>query len=74
MRAKNSVQLTKLEEKIADARENLGEQEVREALLAKAEYLTQLGDKEAATAAYEETEKKSTGVGSKMDLVFSQIR
>jgi 26S proteasome regulatory subunit N7 len=52
----------------------MGEQEVRDALLAKAEFLTQLGDKEGATKAFEATEGKTSGVGNKMDLVFSQIR
>ncbi|GAX76349.1 hypothetical protein CEUSTIGMA_g3795.t1 [Chlamydomonas eustigma] len=74
MRQKNEVMLKELEAKISDAENNMGEQEVRDALLAKAEFLTQLGDKESATKAFEATESKTSGVGNKMDLVFSQIR
>ena len=43
MTAENETQLKVLEDKIKDAEENLGESEHREALLAKAEYLTKIG-------------------------------
>ena len=43
MTAENETELKVLEEKIKDAEENLGESEHREALLAKAEYLTKIG-------------------------------
>eukprot|EP00955_Chlamydomonas_euryale_P053058 355364-Chlamydomonas_euryale.AAC.3 len=66
--------MEELESKIKDAEENLGEQEVRDALLAKADYLASVGDKDAATAAFDAAEAKTTGFGNKMDLVFSQIR
>ena len=41
----NVSELARLEEALKDARENLGDTEVRDALLAKAEYLTKIGDK-----------------------------
>ena len=41
----NETELTRLEEALKDAQENLGDTEVRDALLAKAEYLTKIGDK-----------------------------
>uniref|UniRef100_A0A7R9UZ32 26S proteasome regulatory subunit RPN7 n=1 Tax=Chlamydomonas euryale TaxID=1486919 RepID=A0A7R9UZ32_9CHLO len=74
MKAKNDAKMEELESKIKDAEENLGEQEVRDALLAKADYLASVGDKDAATAAFDAAEAKTTGFGNKMDLVFSQIR
>lgn len=74
MREKNAAKLQELDAKLADAEANMGEQEVRDALLARAEHLAALGDKEAATAAFAATEAKTAGVGNKMDLVFSQIR
>ena len=43
MTAENETELKVLEDKIKDAEENLGESEHREALLAKAEYLTKIG-------------------------------
>jgi 26S proteasome regulatory subunit N7 len=74
MKAKNDEKMAELESKIKDAEENLGEQEVRDGLLAKADFLGSLGDKDGAATAYEAAEKKSTGSGAKMDLAFSQIR
>ena len=70
----NKAHLKKLEEEIKDAEENLGESELREALLAKAEYLTKIGDKEAAIEAVRKTMEKTVGLGNRMDLVFHNIR
>lgn len=74
MKEKNQAKLKEFDEKAKDAEENLGETEVRDALHAKADYLAQLGDKEAAIQAYKVTEEKTAGSGNKVDLVFSQIR
>lgn len=74
MKAKNAGKLTELDAKLKDAEENLGETEVKDALLAKAEYLAGIGDREAAVKAYKDTEAKTAGSGNKMDLVFNQIR
>lgn len=41
---------------------------------AKADYLAQIGDKEAATAAYALTESKTAGAAQRLDLVFSLMR
>ena len=71
---KNKASLTALETAISDAQENLGESEVREALLKKAEYLAQIGEKEAAIEAVRLTNEKTVGLGNRMDLVFLQIR
>lgn len=74
MHEKNTAELASLNDKIKDAEENLGETEVRDALHAKAEFLARIGDKEAALKAYQATEEKTAGVGSKVDLAFSQMR
>jgi len=63
-----------LEAKLKDAEENLGDVEVREALLAKADYLASIGDLDAALAAYDATEAKTIAMGQKLDLVFSSLR
>lgn len=47
---------------------------MRDALLAKAEYLASIGDKDLAVAAFKTTEEKTAGGGNKLDLIFSQIR
>lgn len=70
----NKAHLKKLEEEIKDAEVNLGESELRDALLAKAEYLTKIGDKDAAIEAIRKTMEKTVGLGNRMDLVFHNIR
>jgi len=71
---KNKEKLSALDVAINDAKENLGESEVREALLKKAEYLAQIGDKEATIEAVRQTNEKTVGLGNRMDLVFLNIR
>merc|ERR1712226_1196334 len=70
----NKNHLKKLEEAIKDAETNLGESELRDTLLAKAEYLTKIGDKDAAIEAVRKTMEKTVGLGNRMDLVFHNIR
>ncbi|XP_021286269.1 26S proteasome non-ATPase regulatory subunit 6 homolog [Herrania umbratica] len=74
MRAKNVDEIKKLDEKIADAEENLGESEVREAHLAKSLYYIQIGEKEKALEQLKVTESKTVAVGQKMDLVFCTLQ
>lgn len=70
----NKKELQNLEDKIKDAEESLGESEIREALLNKAEYLVKVGDKEAAVTAIRKTIEKTVGLGNRMDMVFLLIR
>lgn len=70
MRQSIEDELKKLDEKIADAEENLGESEVREAHLAKSLFYIRIGDKEKALEQLKVTESKTVAVGQKMDLVF----
>lgn len=74
MKEKNEKQAKELDEKIKDAEDNLGETDVRDACLAKADYYASIGDRENAIKAYKITEDKTPSVGGKIDLVFSQIR
>ncbi|KAI3957797.1 hypothetical protein MKW92_002948 [Papaver armeniacum] len=68
MRAKNAEELKKIDEKVADAEENFGESEVREAHLTKSLFFIRIGDK------LKVTESKTVSVGQKMDLVFYTLR
>ena len=61
-KSKNKESLATLDAGISDAEENLGESEVREALLKKAEFLAQIGDKEAAVEAVRKTNEKTVGL------------
>lgn len=45
MKAANTDKLKKLDEAIEDAEKNLGETEIRDFMLEKAEYLSKIGDK-----------------------------
>lgn len=45
MKEDNSKELERLQEGIEEAEKNFGETEQRDALLAKAEYLSKIGDK-----------------------------
>ena len=63
-----------MEGKIEDAEKNLGETEIRETNLAKAEYLSLIGDKEPCLAQFRKTYEKTVTLGHRLDLVFHQIR
>ena len=54
--------------------EQEGETEVRAALVAKAQYLADTGDAEAAAKAFEAAEAKTAGAGPKLDLVLCRAR
>lgn len=74
MQAENTKKLKELEDNIKDAEENLGESELREALLKKSEFLATIGDKKAAIESVRKTAEKTVGLGNRMDLVFLNIR
>ena len=63
-----------MDEKIEDAEKNLGETEIRETNLAKAEYLSSIGDKEASLNQFRKTYEKTATLGHKLDIVFHLIR
>ncbi|KAH6927923.1 hypothetical protein HPB50_009966 [Hyalomma asiaticum] len=70
----NGPQLARLDAAIEDAEKNLSETEVREAHLAKAEYLSRIGDKSAALAQINKTYDKTVALGHRLDLLFHIIR
>ncbi|CAG8449925.1 10834_t:CDS:2 [Racocetra fulgida] len=70
----NKEELQKLEERLQDAEKNLGETEISDALLAKADYFAKIGDKEKALAAYRVALEKTAGLGSRIDIIFSFVR
>lgn len=70
----NEDELVKLEEKIEDAKENLGDIEVRDGLLAKADFFNRIGDKDKALEAYKVAFEKTVGVGGKLDNILTCIR
>eukprot|EP00929_Paragymnodinium_shiwhaense_P028587 TRINITY_DN1654_c0_g2_i1.p1 TRINITY_DN1654_c0_g2~~TRINITY_DN1654_c0_g2_i1.p1 ORF type:complete len:388 (+),score=135.20 TRINITY_DN1654_c0_g2_i1:87-1250(+) len=74
MRKKNDEELAKIEAKIQDCQENLGETETRDALLEKADFFNRIGDKAAALEAYNVAFEKTLGVGGRLDNILTIIR
>jgi len=75
MKLANEEKLKELDTKIAGAEKNLlGESEIREANLVKAEYLSLIGDKELSLAQFRKTYEKTVTLGHRLDLIFHQIR
>lgn len=74
LKAKNETEIKKLDEAIEDAEKNLGEMEVREAYLRKAEYYSRIGDKENAVNTFRQTYEKTVSLGHRLDIIFHLIR
>ncbi|KAG8127957.1 putative 26S proteasome non-ATPase regulatory subunit 6-like protein [Naja naja] len=65
MKKANEDELKRLEDELEDAEKNLGESEIRDAMMAKAEYLCRIGDK---------TYDKTVALGHRLDIVFYLLR
>jgi len=74
LKASNDETIKTLDDKVKDAQENLGETEIRDALLARAEFFARIGDKEKAITAYRQTFDKTVALGQKLDVIFAIIR
>lgn len=74
MKDTNSKKIEELDSKIKDAEENLGEVEIRDAYLNKAEYYVNIGDKDNSLSMLRKSYGKTTMLGHKLDNVFLQIR
>lgn len=62
--------LAVIDAKLKDAEENLGDVEVRDAILEKAILYEKHGDEEKAIEVFREALKKTIGIGRKMDVQF----
>ena len=74
MRAANEAELAKLDARLEEAKEQEGETEVREALLAKSDFKVHIGEKDAAITAIEETFGKTVAMGLRLDLLLTKLR
>ncbi|KAJ1569102.1 26S proteasome non-ATPase regulatory subunit 6, partial [Cladochytrium tenue] len=72
--AANAARVAELDAKIGDATENLGETEISDALIAKADYLARIGEKDLALAAYKTASEKTGPLGTRIDIIFAMIR
>ncbi|KII89170.1 hypothetical protein PLICRDRAFT_698276 [Plicaturopsis crispa FD-325 SS-3] len=74
MEKANKEELDKLEERLKEAEKTEGESEISDALKAKANYLTRIGDKERAVEAQQLALEKTPGLGSRIDIVLTLVR
>lgn len=70
----NAKKVAVLDAKLKDAQENLGDTEVREALLEKCNLYARVGDLEMCLKVNEECAAKTLAAGPKLDLCFQRIR
>ncbi|KAI0076430.1 PCI-domain-containing protein [Panus rudis PR-1116 ss-1] len=74
MEKENKEELEKLEERREEAEKMDGESDIADALRAKANYLTRIGDKEKAVEAQKVALEKTPGLGQRIDIVLTLIR
>ncbi|CAL8380897.1 unnamed protein product [Boreogadus saida] len=74
MKKANEDELKRLDDVLEDAENNLGESEIRDAMMARAEHLIRIGDKEGALTAFRKTYDKTVALGHRLDIVFYLLR
>uniref|UniRef100_A0A3P9Q0V1 26S proteasome non-ATPase regulatory subunit 6 n=1 Tax=Poecilia reticulata TaxID=8081 RepID=A0A3P9Q0V1_POERE len=74
MKKANEEELKRLDDVLEDAEKNMGESEIRDVMMAKAEYLIRIGDKEGALTAFRKTYDKTVALGHRLDIVFYLLR
>lgn len=74
MDAQHEAELSALELKLEDAKQNYGDIEIRDALLAKAQLFCRIGDIPKAVEAYSVAYGKTVGVGSRLDITLTLLR
>ena len=70
----NDKAIADLDAKIEEAKDTGGDTEYRDALLNKANYYAQIGDREKAIAGFEETYGKTIGASSQIDVAMALLR
>lgn len=74
MEKENEEELKKLDQRLADAEKTEGESEISDALKARANHLTRIGDKERSIEAQKLALEKTPGLGSRIDIVLTLAR
>jgi hypothetical protein len=74
MRAAHAATLATLDAALAEAEEQEGDAEVRDALVAKANALCDAGDRAGAVAAFAAADAKTAGAGLKLDSALALLR
>ncbi|KAG6873412.1 hypothetical protein C0995_015837 [Termitomyces sp. Mi166 len=74
METANADELKRLDERLEEATKTEGESEISDALKARANYLTRIGDKDRAIEAQNLALEKTPGLGSRIDIVLTLAR
>ncbi|KAH7889127.1 26S proteasome subunit RPN7-domain-containing protein [Phlebopus sp. FC_14] len=74
MEKANEEEIKKLDERLAEAEKTEGESEISDALKARANHLTRIGDKAGAVAAQKLALEKTPGLGSRIDISLTLVR
>jgi 26S proteasome regulatory subunit N7 len=74
MQKANEEELAKLDERLAEAEKTEGETDISDALRAKANFWTRVGDKDRALQAQSVALEKTPGLGSRIDIVLTIVR
>lgn len=74
IQAANTKTLETLDAALASAYETEGESEISDALRARANYLTKIGDKDRAVEAQKLASEKTPGLGARIDIVLTLVR
>ncbi|KAG5640996.1 hypothetical protein DXG03_006438 [Asterophora parasitica] len=70
----NKEELQKLDERLADAEKTEGESEISDALKARANFFTRIGEKDLAITSQKLALEKTPGLGSRIDIVLTLSR
>lgn len=73
-KANNDKQIQEYNTKLEEAKETGGDTEYRDALLAKANYYSIIGDKDNSFKLFEETYSKTIGASSQIDVAMALLR
>ncbi|EIW51777.1 PCI-domain-containing protein [Trametes versicolor FP-101664 SS1] len=74
MEKENKEELDKIDERLEEAKKTEGETDIADALRARANYLTRIGDKDKAVEAQKLALEKTPGLGSRIDIVLTLVR
>lgn len=74
LKASNAETLTALDARLTAAQETEGESEISDALKARANFLTRIGERDEAIAAQKLALEKTPGLGSRIDIVLTLAR
>lgn len=70
----NEEELKKLDDKLEEAKTQEGESDIADVLRARANHFTRIGDKENAIEAQKVALEKTAGLGSRIDIVLTNVR